>query len=78
MWVDDKPAEGTKIFNSISITKVSAMLVQLLSTQELKQWLKTKGQYLLKDSTAKVIFITNMSRKEGDEFNPIAGIEGLK
>jgi len=52
-------------------------LKQLLSTEELKEWL-SKHADLLNDPTAKVIFVTNMSRKENGTWNDLAGIEGYK
>lgn len=32
----------------------------------------------MKDPETNVIFVTNMSRKEGNDWNGLAGIEGLK
>jgi len=54
----------------------TTMLVQILSTAELKGWLK-QNNFLFQDKTANLIFITNMSRVENGKFNEYAGIEGL-
>ncbi len=64
LWIDDKPKEGRKIFDMIEITNQTTILIQLLSTQDLANWLQ-KYKSLLEDPTAKIIFITNMTRKEG-------------
>ena len=54
----------------------TTILVQLVSTEELAQWLK-KNKYLFNEPTANLIFISNMTRKEGNTWNEIAGIQGL-
>ena len=50
------------------------MLIQLGSTQELKEWLsQEKTKNILKDPTSHIVFITNMTR----EGNSLAGIQGV-
>jgi len=77
VWVDQNPQEGFNIFNQIKTPTQTTILVQLLSTAELAEWLQ-KYKNLFTDPTATLIFITNMSRKEGNAWNDIAGIEGLR
>jgi hypothetical protein len=77
LWIDNKPEEGRKIFDMIEITNQTTILIQLLSTQDLVNWLNNHKE-LLVDPTVRIIFITNMTRLEGpkkDIPNGIAGIE---
>jgi hypothetical protein len=39
LWIDNKPEEGRKIFDMIEITNQTTILIQLLSTQDLINWL---------------------------------------
>jgi hypothetical protein len=48
----------------------------LQSTAALKKWFE-KHHPLLKDPSAKVIFVTNMSREENGSWNGYAGIDVL-
>lgn len=77
VWIDDKPKEGKLIFDKFDLVMDSTILIQLLSTEELRKWLE-KNKGLFTDPTANLIFITNMTRKEGNALNGLAGIEGLR
>jgi hypothetical protein len=77
LWIDDNPEEGKQIYDKIEIPKETTILIQLLSTDELKKWLK-KNEKLFKDKSANFIIISDMTRKEGEKYNEIAGIEGLR
>jgi len=39
LWVDDKTPEGLKMWNSLTNIKKTSVMVPLLSTEELKNWL---------------------------------------
>ena len=77
LWIDDNPKEGKQIYDKIKIPKETTILIQLLSTDELKKWLQ-KNEKLFKDKSANFIIISDMTRKEGEKYNEIAGIEGLR
>lgn len=64
VWIDDDPTEGQLIYQKIKLPLETTILVQLLSTQELIDWLK-KNANLFHDPTANLIFISDMTRKEG-------------
>ena len=50
---------------------------QIASTTQLEAWLKDQPK-LIKDSNVNLVFITNMTRKEGKDLNGLAGIEGAR
>lgn len=51
----------------------TTILIQIFSTAELKTWLM-RNEFLFKDKTANLIFITNMTRVENGFYNEYAGI----
>ena len=75
VWIDDKTKEGQTTYSNLEMQETT-MLIQILSTAELKLWLK-QNHYLFQDKTANLIFITNMTRVENGKLNEYAGIEGL-
>lgn len=62
VWIDDKPQEPLAIYNKIKTPSETTVFQQLSSTAALKAWLETNAA-LFSDETAKIIFITNMTRE---------------
>lgn len=62
IWIDDKPEEPMAIYSKIKTPSETTIFEQLSSTIALNGWLE-KNKQLFTDETAKIIFITNMTRK---------------
>jgi hypothetical protein len=61
LWVDDKTKEINQTWSALTKIKKNSVMVPLLSTEELRDWLIShKG--LLDDVTADFVVITNMTR----------------
>jgi hypothetical protein len=43
LWVDDKTKEGLEIWNSLSHIKKTSVMIPLLSTEELQNWLQNNA-----------------------------------
>ena len=77
LWVDDKTKEVKETWGSLTSIKKNSVMVQLLSTEELKNWLNN-NKTLLKDKTAEFVMVTNMTRVEKGVKNEEAGVEAIK
>jgi hypothetical protein len=77
LWVDDKTKEVNQTWTSFTNIKKSSVMVPLLTTEELKNWLN-KNKDLLSDKTAEFVMVTNMTRIEKGVKNEEAGVEAIK
>jgi hypothetical protein len=75
VWVDPKKEEGTMYYNKVIKTVLSStVFVQLSDNVELSQWIDlNKAQ--LSDKSSKVVFISNMTRRESGRLNEEAGLD---
>ena len=77
LWVDDKMQEVNNKWGSLTSIKKNSVMIPLLSTEELKDWLNTH-ETLLNDKTAEFVMVTNMVRVEKGVRNQQAGVEAIK
>jgi len=63
LWIDDKTIVAHDTWESLTNIKKNSVMIPLLSTEELKDWLNTH-ETLLNDKTAEFVMVTNMVRVE--------------
>ena len=76
LWVDDKTIEGKAIWNKFQKIKKSTVMIQILSTKELQNWL-TNHKNLLQSPETRISMISNMTRIEDGIKNEFAGIDAI-
>jgi len=77
LWIDDKTTEAHATWESLKNIKKNSVMIPLLSTEELKDWLNTH-KTLLNDKAAEFVMVTNMTRVEKGVKNEEAGAEAIK
>jgi hypothetical protein len=77
LWVDDKTKEVNDMWGSLTSIKKNSIMVPLLSTEELSNWLNDQKALLL-DKTAEFVMVTNMTRMEKGVKNEEAGVYAIK
>jgi hypothetical protein len=77
LWVDDKTLEGRKMWNSLKEIHKTAIMIQLMSTEELADWLKSSAK-IVADLSIDMVMITNMTRVEKGAKKEEAGVEAIK
>lgn len=76
LWVDDKTKEGRSMWESLKQLQKTTVMIQLLSTEELKKWL-ANNKKVVDDPSVETVMITNMTRVENGLKEEKAGVHAL-
>ena len=76
LWVDDKTKEGRSMWESLKQLQKTTVMIQLLSTEELKKWL-ANNKKVVDDPSVETVMITNMTRVENGHKVEKAGVHAL-
>lgn len=75
--MDDKTIEGRKMWESLKEIHKTAVMIQLMNTEELVAWLESSAK-ILADPSIELVMITNMTRVEKGVKREDAGVEAVK
>lgn len=76
LWVDDKTKEGRSMWENLKQLQKTTVMIQLLSTEELKKWL-ANNKKVVDDPSVETVMITNMTRVENGLKEEKAGVHAL-